>query len=60
MTACKFVSQELKWLRFFFPECAPDLSSPSSAASYAAEEVIEAKDAFVRYFSDEEGMPMHL
>ncbi|XP_014827185.1 PREDICTED: uncharacterized protein LOC106906420 [Poecilia mexicana] len=38
-----------------FQECAPDLSSPSSAASYAAEEVIEAKDAFVRYFSDEEG-----
>ncbi|MEQ2241490.1 hypothetical protein ILYODFUR_025838, partial [Ilyodon furcidens] len=38
-----------------FQECAPDLSNPSSVVSYAAEEVIEAKDAFVRYFSDDEG-----
>ncbi|MED6276149.1 hypothetical protein CHARACLAT_000373, partial [Characodon lateralis] len=38
-----------------FQECAPDLSNPSSTVSYAAEEVIEAKDAFVRYFSDDEG-----
>lgn len=27
-----------------------------SAATYAAEEISEAKDGFVRYFSDEEGM----
>lgn len=26
-----------------------------SAATYAAEEISEAKDGFVRYFSDEEG-----
>lgn len=37
-------------------ECAPDLSDPMSAATYAAEEVSVAKDEFVRYFSDEEGM----
>lgn len=39
-----------------FPECAPDLSDPMSAATYAAEEMSEAKDGLVRYFSDEEGM----
>lgn len=39
-----------------FPECAPDLSDPMSAATYAAEEISEAKDGFVQYFSDEEGM----
>ncbi|KAM6968653.1 uncharacterized protein LKV04_017516 [Tautogolabrus adspersus] len=38
-----------------FQECAPDLSDPMSAATYAAEEVTEAKDGFVRYFSDKEG-----
>lgn len=27
-----------------------------SAAAYAAEEISEAKDGFVRYYSDEEGM----
>lgn len=37
-------------------ECVPDLSDPKSAAAYAAEEISEAKDAFVQYFSDEEGM----
>lgn len=37
-------------------ECAPDLSDPMSVATYAAEEISEAKDGFVRYFSDEEGM----
>lgn len=39
-----------------FSECAPDLSDPMSAAAYAAEEVREAKDGFVRYYSDEEGI----
>lgn len=39
-----------------FTECAPDLSDPMSAARYAAEEISEAKDGFVRYLSDEEGM----
>ncbi|KAI3367181.1 hypothetical protein L3Q82_008240 [Scortum barcoo] len=38
-----------------FQECAPDLSDPRSAAMYAAEEISEVKDGFVRYFSDEEG-----
>lgn len=38
------------------PECAPDLSNSMSAATYAVEEIAEAKDGFVRYFSDEEGM----
>lgn len=37
------------------PECAPDLSDPMSVATYAVEEIAEAKDAFVRHFSDEEG-----
>lgn len=36
-------------------ECAPDLSDPMSAATYAAEEISAAKDEFVRHFSDEEG-----
>lgn len=30
-----------------------------SAARYAAEEISEAKDGFVRYLSDEEGMTTH-
>ncbi|XP_036006752.1 uncharacterized protein LOC105939031 [Fundulus heteroclitus] len=47
--------EEVSSLLSKFQECAPDLSNPSSAASYAAEEVIEAKDGFVQYFSDEEG-----
>lgn len=38
------------------PECAPDFSNSMSAATYAVEEIAEAKDGFVRYFSDEEGM----
>ncbi|XP_049917299.1 uncharacterized protein LOC126400552 isoform X2 [Epinephelus moara] len=38
-----------------FQECAPDLSDPMSVATYAAEEISEAKDGVVRYFSDEEG-----
>eukprot|EP00066_Takifugu_rubripes_P028619 XP_011617885.1 PREDICTED: uncharacterized protein LOC101078822 [Takifugu rubripes] len=38
-----------------FQECAPDLSDPMSVATYAVEEIAEAKDAFVRHFSDEEG-----
>ncbi|KAF7661276.1 hypothetical protein LDENG_00265520 [Lucifuga dentata] len=38
-----------------FQECAPDLSDPTSAATYAVEEIAVAKDGFVRYFSDEEG-----
>lgn len=42
-----------------FAECAPDLSDPMSAARYAAEEISEAKDGFVRYLSDEEGMTTH-
>lgn len=42
-----------------FAECAPDLSDPMSAARYAAEEISEAKDGFVRYLSDEEGMTAH-
>jgi len=41
------------------PECAPDLSDPMSAATYAAEEITVAKDGFVHYFSDEEGMTIH-
>lgn len=40
-------------------ECAPDLSDPRSVATYAAEEISEAKDGFVRHFSDEEGMWKH-
>lgn len=44
---------------FWALECAPDLSDPMSAATYAAEEISEAKDGFVRYFSDEEGMTTH-
>lgn len=44
------------WLLFLGPlECAPDLSDPMSAATYAAEEISAAKDEFVRHFSDEEG-----
>lgn len=39
-----------------FQECAPDLSDPSAAAAYAAEEIAHAKDGFVQYFSDEEGI----
>lgn len=42
------------------PACAPDLSDPVSAAAYAAEELTEAKEGFVRYFSDEEGVKTHL
>lgn len=42
-----------------FAECAPDLSDPMSAARYAAEEISEAKDGFVQYLSDEEGMTAH-
>lgn len=44
---------------FLVPECAPDLSNPMSAATYAAEEIAEAKDGFVRYFSDEDGKTYH-
>lgn len=40
----------------FLLECAPDLSDPMSAATYAAEEIAQAKDGFVQYFSDEEGV----
>lgn len=41
-------------------ECAPDLSDPMSAATYAAEEISTAKDGFVRYYSDEEGTTAHV
>lgn len=61
------LAQSLMWLvkalqsttHFTFAECAPDLSDPMSVARYTAEEISEAKDGFVRYFSDEEGMTAH-
>ncbi|TNN24961.1 hypothetical protein EYF80_064913 [Liparis tanakae] len=54
MQAVNDAVDEVSSLLNKFQECAPDLSDPMSAAAYAADELTDAKEGFVRYFSDEE------
>nr|XP_019953442.1 PREDICTED: uncharacterized protein LOC109636263 [Paralichthys olivaceus] len=55
MQAVNDAVDEVSSLLNKFQECAPDLSDPASTAAYVAEEISEAKDGFVRHFSDEDG-----